>query len=302
MPQLQFGGPIGPFFDNVQRRGVPCTVNGVLDYQPMQPADPAQLEPWLRNQLLGAVNAVISHKMSTGALQFRNLGEGQLLGAEQEIVQQSGIVPAGMQVNALQLSFGIDNHPPQQHQRPPEVRANIRVGGINIKASSTGGVDTAHLKNQIANRVKSTLIWYAVFGILTLLIVGGVIWYVLHTVHKAVDQSNASPAAVAAKTWDGTSPLVCGGADDIKVDGVTAKLDGTVIQAGGGCKLTLTNCNLTGTDAIDAAGGAVITVTGGSLTGSGFAVKALGNAKITLSGTKVTGKTQKLGAATITGP
>ena len=36
MPQLQFGGPIGPFFDNVQRRGVPCTVQGTFEYaQPM---------------------------------------------------------------------------------------------------------------------------------------------------------------------------------------------------------------------------------------------------------------------------
>jgi hypothetical protein len=46
----------------------------------------------------------------------------------------------------------------------------------------------------------------------------------------------------------------------------------------------------------------VVTVTGGSITATDLAVQALGNAKVTLAGTKVTGKTQKLGGAAITGP
>ena len=296
MPQLQFAGPIGPFFDNVQRRGVPCSVSGTLDYQPTQPGDPAQIEAWARNQLLAAVNQVIGHKMATGVLQFRNLGEGQLLGAEQEIIQQSGLTQAGVQIGALQLAFGIDNHPPVKR----EVRANIHVGGLNIKASSTGGVDTAHLGNQLIAKAKSAILWYVLFGVLTLAIVGGTIWYIKHSVKKALDQPSAT--AAAAKSWDGKTPLTCTGNDVIKIEGVTAKLDGTAVTANGNCQLTLVNCDLTGSDGISAGGNAVVTVTGGSLAATGFAVKSLGSAAVKLSGTKVTGKTQKLGAATITGP
>jgi len=289
MPQVQFGGPIGPFFDNVQRRGVPCTVQGTFEHQ--LNVD----ESWLRSQLHGAVNQVIGHKMATGALEFRNLGEGNLLGAENEILQQAGLQ------GRLQLAFGIDNHPPAP---PREVKANIHLhgvgalGNLNIKASSKGGIDTAHLGNQLVAKAKSAIIWYVAFGLITLIVVGGTIWYIKHTVKKAVTESTAK----AEKTWDGKTPLVCAGSDDVIVEGVTAKLDGVAITANGACKVTLKNCDITGADAIDANGSAVITVTGGSITGSAFVVKALGSAKVALTGTKVTGKLQHLGAATITGP
>lgn len=289
MPQVQFGGPIGPFFDNVQRRGVPCTVQGTFEHQ--LNVD----ETWLRTQLLGAVNQVIGHKMAIGALQFRNLGEGQLLGAEQEILQQAGVQ------GRLSLAFGIDNHPPQQR----EVKANIHLhgvgalGNLNIKASSKGGIDTAHLGNQLVAKAKSAIIWYVAFGLITLIVVGGTIWYIKHTVKKAVSESTEK---AAAKTWDGKSPLTCTGSEEVVVEGVTAKLDGAAITANGACKVTLKNCDITGADAIDANGSAVVTVTGGSITGSTVAVKAMGSAKVTLSGTKVTGKLQHLGGATITGP
>lgn len=305
MPQVQLGGPIGPFFDNVQRRQVPCTVTGTVDYTPSQPADPAQLDAWVRNQIMGAVSAVIGHKMASGALQFRNLGEANLLGAEQEIIQQSGLPQAGVQVGRLQLAFGIDGHAPAA---PPqrEVKANIHLhgvgalGNLNIKASSKGGIDTAHLGNQLVDKAKSAIIWYVVFGVLTLAIVGGTIWYIKHSVKKALDEP--SKTAVAAKSWDGKTTFTCTGSDVVAFDGITAKLDGPAIVANGACKVTLTNCDLTGADAIEANGSAVVVVTGGSLTGSAFAVKAMGSASVTLKGTKVTGKTQKLGGATITGP
>jgi hypothetical protein len=74
------------------------------------------------------------------------------------------------------------------------------------------------------------------------------------------------------------------------------------VSALGGCQLTLVNVDVTGTTAIEASGSAVVNVKGGKLNGSAFAVHALGNAKVTLAGTHVTGKTQSLGAASISGP
>ena len=47
---------------------------------------------------------------------------------------------------------------------------NLHVGGFNVHASTDGGIDTAGLKNQVVDRVKSTLLWWA-FGILAVIVV-----------------------------------------------------------------------------------------------------------------------------------
>jgi hypothetical protein len=83
---------------------------------------------------------------------------------------------------------------------------------------------------------------------------------------------------------------------------VTANLTGNAITAAGNCSLTLENVDVTGTTAIDAAGNATVVVHGGKINGSAHSVYARGAAKVTLSGTKVTGKTQSLGNAKVTGP
>src|SRR4051812_47762313 len=106
MPSAQFGGPIGPFMDNVQQRGVPVSVTGTCDYTMNGPiTDPAGLDNHVRNTLLGAIRNVIGQKMATGQLQFRNLGEGNLLGADAEIVQVSGLAQQGIQVGNLAMRF-----------------------------------------------------------------------------------------------------------------------------------------------------------------------------------------------------
>jgi hypothetical protein len=296
MPSTQFGGPIGPFLDRVQQRGVPVNVSGSVDFMTNGPVtDPVGLENHVRNQLLLAIRNVLGQQMATGQLTFRNLGEGTLGGADIEIVNATGLQQQGIQIGNLAMRFAIDNGPPQQ-----EVRAHVHVGGVNIKMSSTGGVDTKHLGNQLIAKAKSAVLWYVLFGVLTLAIVGGTIWYLKRTVKKALDQPSAT-AAVAAK-WDGKSALACGGNDEITVSGVTAKLTGTAVTAGGNCKLTLDKVDITAPTGIEAGGNAIVTVTGGSITSTDLAAQALGNAKITFTGTKVSGKTKALGGAKITGP
>ena len=60
MPSTQFGGQIGPFFDNVQQRGVPVSVSGTCDFGANGPvADPARVAtlaaPWLRGEAVPLV-------------------------------------------------------------------------------------------------------------------------------------------------------------------------------------------------------------------------------------------------------
>ena len=302
MPTTQFGGPIGPFLDRVQQRQVPVSVSGSCDYTTsFAITDPAGLDNHVRNALLGATNHVISAKMASGQLTFRNLGEGTLGGADMEIAHATGLAQQGIQLGNVAMRFGIDGHQPQQPQQPQhEVRAKIRVDGVNINVSSTGGLDTKGLGNQLVNKAKSAILWYVGFAVLAALIVGGTIWYIKRTVKKAVEQPSAS--AAAASKWDGKSPLTCGGSDEITISGVTAKLDGTAVTAAGGCKLTLENVDITAPTGIEAGGNAVVTVTGGSITSTDLAAQALGNAQVTFKGTKVSGKTKALGGAKISGP
>lgn len=197
--------------------------------------------------------------------------------------------------------MAVNNGPPHQQQHhQPEVRARVHVGGFTVNASSKNGVDTTKLANQAIDKAKSALIWWVMGGLITMLVVGGTIWYIKHSVKKAL--SEPSKSAVAAAAWDGKSPLSCSGSDEVTVKGVTAKLTAPAITASGSCKLTLVDVNLTAPTGIEANGNAVVTVQGGSITATNFAVKALGGAKVHLDKTEVTGKTQKLGAAEISGP
>ena len=296
MPSTQFGGPIGPFMDTVQQRGVPVSVSGTCDYMMNGPVtDPAGLDNHVRNTLLQTIRNVIGQKMAMGQLTFRNLGEGTLGATDQEIVQMSGLQQQGIQIGNLAMRFAIDNGPPQK-----EVRAHIRVDGINVNVSSTGGLDTKALGNSLVDKAKSAIMWYVLFGVLVLAIVGGTIWYLKRTVKKALDEPSAT--AKAAAVWDGKSALSCGGNDVIKVEGVTAKLDDVAVTVGGNCKLTLIKVDLTAKTGIAAGGNAIVTVEGGSITATELAVQAMGSAQVTLKGTKVTGKTEHLGGAKITGP
>jgi hypothetical protein len=295
MPTTQLGGPIGPFLDRVQQRGVPVSVMGTCEFATAGPvADPAALDRHVQHQLLGAIRSVIGQKMATGQLTFRNLGEGSLGTTADEIVASAGLAPAGVQVGNLALRFAIDNGPPQR-----EVRAQINIGGIRIHASSTGGVDTRGIANQLVNKAKSAILWYVGFAVLTAAIIGGTMWYLKRTVQHALDQPN--PATVAAAKGDGTTPLSCSGSQELRLEGVAARLPATAITAAGNCKLTLVNVTVDAATAIEAGGNAEVTLEGGHLTGATLAVHATGNARVHATGTKLTGKTQAVGGAKISG-
>jgi hypothetical protein len=311
---VQFGGPIGAFPDHVQQRDVDVKVLGELEYMSNNPQVPEQ---WITSQVLQAVKNVIGAKMMNGQLTFRHLGTGQIGMVIPEIIQTAGLEQHGVRIGNITMRFVIDGHAPapqQQQQQPQQqqqqgpqhvVEARIHVAGLNINASSDGGLDTQGLQNQLRDKAKSNIIWYGIgCGILFVVGLGilGLGLYIWHSTKTAMESSTSSSpstrSATAAK-WDGKSEFTCGGTDAVTLNGVKASAG---ITAMGNCQLTLVDCDITAATPIDATGNAQVTMTGGSLNGSSFAVKANGLAKVTLTGTKVTGKTKADGLAKITGP
>ena len=90
----------------------------------------------------------------------------------------------------------------------PNVGVKLHIGGINVNASTRGGVDTAGM----ANQGRSPRSWYAVAGILVILIVGGVGLYVKHAISQSLH--GLPGGATAAAKWDGKTPFSCGGNDE----------------------------------------------------------------------------------------
>ncbi len=316
---LQFGGPIGPFQDNVQQRRVPVKVFGACEYRTSGPvADQAALENHVRVQVLQTINQVIGRKMASGELQFRNLHEGSLGSSLGEIMAaaSAALAPSGVQIGgSLTMQFQIDNapmaQPPQQQQQQPPMQqqqapqqhidARIHVMGLNINASSDKGIDTAGLQNQLKDKAKSEIMWWGI-GCGVLLVVGlGLAGLGFYIWHAATTDTVGSARSAAAAKWDGKSPFTCGGSDNVKIEGVTAKLSDTAVTALGSCQLTLVNVNLDAPNAIEAGGNAVVTVQGGTINGTTLAIHAAANAQVHITGAKVTGKTQAQANGKITG-
>ena len=187
--QAQFEGEIGPFLDTVQQRQVSVVVAGGLKYASMGFAgSQSDLELQIKTQMLRAIHETIAPRMANGQLEFKDLIEGNTGSLIIEIFGRSGLPQMGIAVDKLAMHFGIDGRPPKPIVAPVQAaapvapqQANLRVGGFNVHATTDGGVDTAGLKNQLVDKVKSTLMWWA-FGIgitlVVLLAVGGYGWYV----------------------------------------------------------------------------------------------------------------------------
>lgn len=302
---VQFGGPIGAFPDRVQQRDVRVDAFGTCEYMSNQGPPNPQMDSHVQMQIMNAIKNVVGQKMMTGELTFRHLGTGDIAMVVPQIIAASGLEQQGFRIGNLTMQFGIDGHRPAAPPPQQVVEARIHVAGLNINASSDGGLDTKGLQNQLKDKAKSNIIWYGIgCGILFVVGVGilGLGLYIWHSAKTAMDSSTTTtttPRAATAAKWDGKSTFDCGGNDAVTLTGVKAS---SGITAGGSCQLTLVGCDITAPIGIDANGNAVVTITGGSINGSTFAVKANGLAKVTMTGTKVTGKTQAMGLAKITGP
>ncbi len=182
-PPVQFTGEIGPFLDTVQQRQVSVVVLGSVKYASMGASgSQPQMEQQIQAQMLRAIHETIAPRMAGGQLQFRDLIEGNTGPLIPEIFARSGLGQAGIAVDKLLMHFGVDGRPPKPLPQPavqapqpilPQ-QVNMKVGGFNVKASADGGIDTAGLKNQMVDKVKSTILWYLFFAGAVVVVLGGV--------------------------------------------------------------------------------------------------------------------------------
>lgn len=118
----------------------------------------------------------------------------------------------------------------------------------------------------------------------------------------SVNRSTGAPSALGFG-WNGSTPLVCGGNENITVNDVTASFSGgSAINAGGNCHVNCVGCNLSAPVVIAAGGNAEITLVNSKVTGA-QAVVAGGNAQVKIVGNStVTGQIVKGGNAEVVTP
>ena len=175
-------------------------------------------------------------------------------------------------------------------QRPPnDLGAGTfdMGGGQQLRVKINGKTPENYLKDKA-----SSMIWgWIIGGFIMLLIVLGLLAlgiYIFASVKSSPSASSPSAATIGA--WDGKSTFECGGNDVVTLTGVTAKVSGTAIKAGGNCQLSLTGVSLTADVGIEAGANAKVKMTGGSITATTSSVVAGGGAHVDCVGTTVSGK------------
>jgi len=138
-----------------------------------------------------------------------------------------------------------------------------------------------------------------VYSVIGLILAGGMAaggYYLLRGAHE--EGGGLVPGTLSNEG----GPLVCGGVDELSFEGETVTFPtGTAITAGGNCKLTLVNCNVTAPVAVDVGGNAQVIIRGGTVTGATAAISAGGNAHVVVEGASVSGPVTRGGNAQITG-
>jgi len=119
--------------------------------------------------------------------------------------------------------------------------------------------------------------------------VGAALFWGLRSI--PVPGGSMSGAGVSVRpAWTGTSPLVCGGSEELTYTGVTVSLPGqTAIQAAGNCHVTLVDCNITAAQGVVASGNGTVVLRGGSVSGATGALTTEGNGEIDVEGARIDG-------------
>lgn len=325
----QLGGPIGPFRDPATGQMVNGTVYGNFTFV-TQGADPASVQQEVQARLMHGIKDVLGQKLAQNQIAIPTISHS-LPALLPEIIASSGVAQLGVTIQNVQLQANVENPSAVQAYGGPmpptpmesmqnafaqeakdrldpsnyEVRAKFNVGGLNIKASTDGGLDTDGIANQLKDKAKSQVIWWGIGCVVLLLLAVGaliLVWYIYSTMQASAPGTKPTGKAETV-AWDGTSTLKCMGNKNLRVEGVTANLSsGTAVSALGNCHLELVNVNITAPTGIEAIGTSVVTMKGGSITASKLAAKVMSGSEVRFEGTKVEGKTQALGTGKITGP
>lgn len=328
MHTSQLVGNIGPFLDPASGQQVHGTLQGNFTF--VCNGDPNAVVQHLQAGILRATTTVLQQKLAANQVALPTMAMS-MPSFVPEIIAQSGAQSMGVQITQLNLTPSVQSPamvaPPAMGAMPPnpyqatanaakqvaqqhldprnyEVEAQVNVGGYKIKASTDGGLDTEGLKNQVVDKAKSTVIWWAI-GCGALLFVGLLLVGIAGYGYYAYSQTAAGVASGDGEEeeWDGKSPYTCGGNKKVTLKSVKADLSsGTAVTASANCQVTLEGSTIKAPTALEASGNAKITVKGGSVTGTTAAAKASGLAVITFEGTTVSGKKDATAPAKIVGP
>jgi hypothetical protein len=138
---------------------------------------------------------------------------------------------------------------------------------------------------------------FGVLPVVIMLMVSGIIY---STTMRATGGSGLG----AFGGWSSSSPLVCGGNDNIEASGINATFaSGSVISVGGNCHVTCRGCTLKAAVAVSAGGNAEVDLVDCHIEGTDSAIIAGGNAQVRVTGdSTVVGKVEKGGNAGVLVP
>lgn len=180
----------------------------------------------------------------------------------------------------------------------------VKVAGVNVDLDKNGvDVDTAGLAKKVERKVEQKIsqwIFGCIFSLIFGAVVIGVIVLLVGYIGFEVFRSTGGGPATEAE-WDGKSTFTCPSGAPVTLSGVTADVKGTAIDAGGNCKLTLEDMDITGDVAIDVGGNAQVTIKGGHVKGRETSITVGGNGQVVVDGATVEGPTKKGGNGKIQG-
>lgn len=138
---------------------------------------------------------------------------------------------------------------------------------------------------------------FGLLPVVIILFVGGIIAFTSMRATRGVGN-----LGLGLGGWNGSTPLLCGGNDEMQLSGITASFSsGSALNVSGNCHVTCQGCTLRAPVVVAAGGNAQIDLVDCHLEGAD-AVVAGGNAQVRFAGNStVVGKITQGGNASVTG-
>ena len=187
----QFGGVLGPLRDPASGQMVQGNVQGTFEFSTQ--GDPAAVGQQLKQRLLHALNTVLGQKLASNQLAIPTI-QMSLPALMPEIIQAAAAHELGAQLGNVQANVQMASptavQPPDALQavagnvadtakanldpRNYSYGASLKVGGVRLEADTEDGFDTGGLADQLKDKAKDKIIWWAI-GCGVLLLVGAML-------------------------------------------------------------------------------------------------------------------------------
>jgi hypothetical protein len=138
----------------------------------------------------------------------------------------------------------------------------------------------------------------ALIPLVVIVLIGGVSWF---SMRGAGRMTGIGPSSVGG--WGGSTPLVCGGNDQVSASAVSLAVSGPGITATGNCHVQCSNCTINAGTGVVATGNADVELVDSHVTGSSQGIVASGNASVHMLGSStLSGRVVKTDNADVIAP